>query len=311
MSDNKKHNRLHIELTSRCTLACPACARTVWNNLLKTPIAKNDLDIDSLEKFLDCEKGRNIDRFLLCGDLGDPIYYPHLFDFIKRFRDTKTFDIRTNGSYQTESFWKTLASLLGPNDTVIFGIDGLEDTNHLYRRNSDWNSIMLGVDIMSKSSAKVLWQTIIFKYNQDSIAKIQEFAESKGAIFFTKKSHRFNDDTLIPEKEHVETQFLFKHEYDKTEPIKIVAICDKERVITSDGYFFPCNWIRHPQVFYKSELWKQKAQWLEKLKLDNTNLDQALITINEWGQYVEHSGIHDPAKVSVICKMKCREGCHE
>ena len=309
MFDNK--NRLHIELTSRCTLACPACARTVWKNLLKTPIPKADLDIDSLAKFLDCDKGRSIDRFLLCGDIGDPIYYPQLFDFIKRFRDTKKFDIRTNGSYQTEEFWNTLASLLGPQDTITFGIDGLEDTNQLYRKNSDWKSIMLGVDIMAKSSTNVLWQTIVFKFNQDHLDKIQAFAESKGTKFFTRISDRFNDDNLIPAQQHVQTQFLFKEEYNKNQPIKIDARCNKEYAITADGYFFPCNWIRYPRVFYKSELWRQKSKWLENLKLENTDLDQALITINDWAQYVEHSGIHNPDRVSAICKMKCRKGCND
>ena len=159
---------LHIELTNRCTLECPACPRTTWKNILKRPIEKADLDIDSFEKFLDCDGGNKIERLRLCGDYGDCIYYPKLFEFIQRFRHKK-FELMTNGSYRSKEFWQELSELLGDGDTITFGIDGLEDTNHLYRKNSDWASIMLALDIMSKSKAKVLWQTIVFSFNHDKL----------------------------------------------------------------------------------------------------------------------------------------------
>jgi len=56
---------LHIETTTRCTLACPACPRTTWKELLKRPVKNIDLDINDLEKFLDCEDGNQIGKFTL------------------------------------------------------------------------------------------------------------------------------------------------------------------------------------------------------------------------------------------------------
>ena len=35
---------LHVETTTRCTLACPACPRTTWHNITKHPVKKEDLD---------------------------------------------------------------------------------------------------------------------------------------------------------------------------------------------------------------------------------------------------------------------------
>ena len=52
--------RLHIEPTTRCILACPACPRTTWQQITKRPVAKEDLDIDLLEQFLDCDGGKKI-----------------------------------------------------------------------------------------------------------------------------------------------------------------------------------------------------------------------------------------------------------
>ena len=170
--------RLHIELTNRCVLSCPACPRTEWANILKRPLPKQDLDYELLDQFLDCTGGKSIDNFLLCGDFGDCIYYPQLFEFLEHFRQSKTYTVCTNGSRRTPEFWHKLASLLTPCDEVVFAIDGLEDTNHLYRKNSDWASTMQGLEIMVASGVKVSWQTIVFKFNQDSIQQIQSFAES-------------------------------------------------------------------------------------------------------------------------------------
>lgn len=272
---------------------------------------KQDLDIMVLDQFLDCDAGRKIEIFELCGDYGDAIYYPKLFDFIRHFRDTKTFRIHTNGSYQTKNFWTTLSQLLGPDDTIIFGIDGLEDTHHLYRKNADWQSIMLGIDIMGKSCVKIIWKTIIFKFNYESLDKIQTFAESKGAHFITTMTmtHRFGDNSLMPPDEFILTYYLYKKEYSDNMIFKIVPQCESECVVTANGYFLPCDWIRYPKTFYKSQLWQQPTRWMDKLKMSDTTLEQAMLVVKDWSQYVRESSIHHPNEVSDICKMKCREGC--
>jgi MoaA/NifB/PqqE/SkfB family radical SAM enzyme len=304
--------QLHIETTNRCFLACPACPRTQWRELTKMPVAKQDLVVDDLEKFLDCDGGKKIDHFLLCGDYGDTIYYPELFDLLERFRSTKSFTIATNGSNQTEKFWNRLAEILTPNDTITFGIDGLEDTNHLYRKNANWNSVMMAVDIMSKSSAKVRWQTIVFSFNYNKLDKIKELAESKGADFYCIKTHRYGDDGLRPPSDaFVQVEHLFKNDYVSNHNIVIDPRCEIEKVVTCEGMFYPCDWIRNPQTLYKSQLWKQQQQWLSKLKIKDTNYDQAMLVVKDWANYVRENSVSGTDKVDVLCKMKCRQGCSQ
>ena len=74
---------LHVEVTNRCTLECPACPRTIWKEVIKKPVNKSDLSINAFEKFMDCDAGQKVKTLLLCGDYGDCIYYPDLFNFIK------------------------------------------------------------------------------------------------------------------------------------------------------------------------------------------------------------------------------------
>lgn len=301
---------LHLELTNRCTLACPACPRTEWANLLKRPVPKQDLTYSWLDQFLDCPLGSKVDTFLLCGDYGDCIYYPDLLNFIKHWRSTKKFLIATSGNGQTTEFWNSLAELLTENDTVTFAIDGLEDDNHLYRKNSNWGSIMNAVDILTCSRAKIRWQTIVFSFNQHKLNQISDFATSKGADFFHITTHRHGEQSLIPTNSQlIQTQYLFRNQYNHQD-IEIVPQCGKNNTIAtigSDGIFYPCDWLRNPNTFYKSELWKQKSRWLDKLHIQNTTYDSSMEVIKDWANFVRTNSLTN-GKVDVLCKMKCRKG---
>ena len=299
---------LHIELTNRCTLECPACPRTIWKELTKRPITKSDLSIDAFERFMDCDAGQKIEKLVLCGDYGDCIYYPELFDFIKRFRHKK-FDLRTNGSRRTKEFWLQLAELMTKDDTIVFGIDGLEDTNHIYRKNADWSSIMTAVDIMTKSPAQVKWQTIIFAFNQDSLQDIKTFAESKGAEFFAIKTHRYGNDELVPNTTLVENNYEWQESFNNNDPIVIEPQCDLAKVVTCEGYYLPCDWMRNPKTFYKSDLWKNKSEWYDRMSIDQIDLDQGNELVNQWKQLVIEKGKTGSPRLDHLCKMRCRQGC--
>lgn len=304
------NNELHIETTTRCILSCPACPRTVWQEFTKRPVVKSDLDVDALEKFLDCESGKQITKFVLGGDYGDSIYYPDLLKLIKRFRNQVSFEIVTNGSKQTTKFWQNLSDLLTDKDIVTFSIDGLEHTNHLYRINSNWASIMQGVDIISQGPAQLHWKTIVFRFNYDCLDKIKEFAESKGATFYAEKTHRYNNPELVPPDDYVEINHLFQEEFAHNHQIEIEPRCEQVAMtISADGYLHPCDWMRNPKTFYKSQLWKQKERWLNKLKIETTTYDQALIVVRDWENYVRQSSLTDSGNVAVLCKMRCRKGC--
>lgn len=296
---------LHVELTSRCTIQCPACPRTTWRELTKIPMPKQDLDIQDFEKFLDCPGGQKLEKLVLCGDYGDCIYYPYLLDFTQTFREKKL-KFCTNGSHQTSAFWEKLSENLKTGDEVVFAIDGLENTNHLYRKNSNWQSIMTALDIVSQSEAKISWQTIVFRFNENDLDKIQDFAHSKGAEWYSIKTHRYEDNNLIPTKEtNYQKHFEFQTDYTNNDPMNINPHCWQTKAVGSDGIFYPCDWIRNPKTLYTSDLWQDK-QWLDQLKIKNTTFDKANKVILKWMEHVRHCGKNGTAEV--LCKMKCREG---
>lgn len=303
--------KLHLELTNRCVLRCPACPRTTWHDLLKKPVPRNDLDFHDLDRFLDCDTGRQIDKFLLCGDYGDAIYYPKLFDFLSWFRGTKKYWIHTNGSHQPEKFWHQLSEMLTKDDRITFAIDGLADTNAVYRINSNWHTIMRAVDIMARGPATVHWKTIVFSYNYRDLEKIKKMAQEKGCEFTAEKTHRYGNESLIPPDDFIEKNHVYKHQFASDHTIEIEPRCMQSNTVGCDGIFYPCDWIRNPRTLYKSLLWRQKDRWLSKLDIRNTNLDAALSVVQDWADHVRESSLKQLDTVDVLCKMKCRKGCQD
>ena len=285
---------MHLELTSRCTLACPACPRTWFADKFNMPFPKQDLDLDTLSYFLDCNTGQTVDTLFLCGNHGDPIYYPRLFELIDRFRSTKKFIIVTNGSFQTPNFWNTLANKLTNNDSIVFSIDGLEHNNHLYRKNSNWQSLMTGLDIMLASNVPVTWKTLVFSYNQHEIQAIKEFAVGKGCSFSAMLSSRFSDDSFVPESQYVDSSRL----YSKYESVELTPRCQSQEYISADGYYWPCCMISSYFTLHKTVLWKQRNNWA----IAGKKLDALRPILSNWQQGV----INDPNNAHDVCKMECK-----
>jgi hypothetical protein len=103
---------------------------------------------------------------------------------------------------------------------------------------------------------------------------------------------------------------VFQQEFVNSNQIEIEPRCEKEaKAVSASGYLYPCDWIRNPRTLYKSQLWKQKERWLEKVNMKNSNYDQAIEVIKDWENYVRQNGLSDPSKVDVLCKMLCRKGC--
>jgi MoaA/NifB/PqqE/SkfB family radical SAM enzyme len=288
---------MHIEPTSRCTLSCPGCPRTWFSDKFNRAFPKQDLNLDHLERFLDCESGHQVQRFTLCGNHGDPIYYPDLLSMIERFRSTKSFDISTNGSYQTPKFWHELSNCVTEQDTIFFSIDGLEHNNHLYRKNSDWKSIMQGLEIMSQSPARVIWKTIIFAYNANELDQIQDMAHSYGVEFASRPTARFGDDSLKPDVQLIDTSVLYKN---IPKNIKIQPQCSTLEYISADGYYWPCCLISSMFTLHKTELWKQRKNWT----IQNQTLDQTRSQLNHWKQNI----LDSPETAHDVCKMHCKPG---
>ena len=160
----------HIEISSKCTLRCPRCARQeVPDSLINTELNLEFFKRNFTPEFITS----NVEKITFCGDDGDPIYAHDLIPVISYIKSVKPVEIVivTNGSHKKPNWWKELGSVLTEQDTVHFSIDGWNNaSNNLYRVNSDFDSIMGGVaGLRSTSDCRVVWAAIGFKFNEDHI----------------------------------------------------------------------------------------------------------------------------------------------
>lgn len=175
---------IELEITSKCTLFCLECPRTKDPNEQNNKWKFGELSIRTFENLIKSIPKSTV--LIFSGGYGDPIYHSKFIEIVDLCKQYEIkIVVNTNGSYRSESWWNMLASTIGPKGIFVFSVDGLEDTNHLYRINADWNSIMLGMNIMAKKAACTIeWKFIVFKHNQHQIEKAYRLSRKIGVESF-------------------------------------------------------------------------------------------------------------------------------
>ncbi len=114
-----------------------------------------------------------------------------IFSYLKKINPTIRILLNTNGGARNVDFWKALADL---KIRVVFSIDGLEDTNHLYRRNVKWQNLMNNVNAFIKNGGNAIWELLIFKHNQHQIEEAKKLSKELGFVSFNYSfSERWQD----------------------------------------------------------------------------------------------------------------------
>jgi len=267
----------HIEISSKCTLRCPRCARAeVPDSLINT-----ELDLEFFKRNFTPEFVlSNVEKITFCGDDGDPIYAHDLIPVIQYLKSIKPVEIVivTNGSHKKTSWWADLGKLLDINDSVHFSIDGYDNaSNNVYRVNSDYNSIIAGLKTLrSTSGCKIVWAAIAFKFNEDHLDHMQQTATQLGVdVFQLTKSTKFgsvypsygSNDPLQPSIKYVSGTHRFEREvvalsaagartpvaftnnklFNQTTSCNgVTPLCkigNKGLYIDAQGRLFPCCWV--------------------------------------------------------------------
>lgn len=205
-----KWDHWHIEPSSICTLKCPRCPRAeVPDSLLN-----RQLSLDFFKNQIGADVIKQIRKITFCGNDGDPIYCRDLIDIIAWFKNINPvieIVIITNGSYKPVPWWRELASILDYHDEIHWSLDGWDnDSNSKYRVNSDWTSIMHGLETFQSlnRSTYLVWAAIAFRFNQDHLEHMKSLALDLGFDSFQlTKSTKFGskypsaygtEDTLEP-----------------------------------------------------------------------------------------------------------------
>lgn len=174
---------LQIEVTSYCNARCPHCPRFDEHGNLHKDLTLAHLDIDAIHHNLELDKMVNLKTVILEGDKGDPVMHPKIEKIIELFAlapSQPSIRMYTNGSIRSEAWWQQLAGKNYPNLQVIFSIDGLKDTNHLYRVGLNYDQIMSNAQAFISAGGHASWKFILFKHNQHQLSQVVETSQQMG-----------------------------------------------------------------------------------------------------------------------------------
>ncbi len=185
---------IEFELTNMCNAGCTMCSRVgtypgglseeVYNSGWKN-ISKNVHHhvIDSLIH-------EHVEAIDYGGNFGDPLIHPNIFELLEYTSQFNIYqEVQTNASLQTKKFWKNVAKL--KNLRIWFHIDGLEDTNHLYRRFTNFKKIENNAKTFLDSGGNGSWVFIVFRHNEHQVEEAQDLAKKWGFDeFIIKKTAR-------------------------------------------------------------------------------------------------------------------------
>ncbi len=309
---------MHLEVTQRCQAACPMCNRTQNNGNLNPHIDLSELTLDDCKNIFPPKFIQQLNHMYMCGNLGDPIIAQdslEIYEYFRQCNSNMMLSMNTNAGARGSEWWVALARIIGQSGIVIFSLDGLEDTNHIYRQNVDWKKCMRSAKAFIQAGGWAKWEFIIFEHNEHQIDEAEKFAHSMGfKEFVTKKTNRFfsSQEQYVITQKNGKNIFLskpktLKHRHNSETkkypliekygsmdnyydviPIKCKVKKEKSIFITAEGLLLPCCWTAGRM--YNS--WSKNAQEEQIWGLINNNGGKQSLDTKIYGiQNVMESGI--------------------
>lgn len=243
---------IHFENTSRCNAACPMCARNI--NGKGCTVELSDLSFSSFQTY--CTTNIiDLEKIFFCGGLGDPCADKNLLrkiSWIKSIKPSVVVGINTNGSIRNPSWWQECAELLsGIYDYVVFSIDGLADTNHIYRVGVQWQKIMDNAQAYINAGGSAHWDMLVFQHNAHQVEECKKLADTMGFTWFrSKETDRWDQFEFAHLKPANEYNYI---DYTTIESIECERNIEKSTYVDYKGNEFPCC---HMGEMYYSETQK-------------------------------------------------------
>jgi len=277
-----------LEITSYCNAACPQCPRNNNGLEINKRMPLCHLDRWVIDRVFTKDLCSRLRQIFFCGSYGDPIMHPDFLDVLRDFRKknpTLWLYFHTNGGVHESDYWAEIADIMAGYGQIDFGIDGLEDTLHLYRRNVKYSKVISNAQAFIQAGGRAQWNFIVFRHNQHQVKQVEQLGKKLGFfnVLIRKTGRFFNHRTIeemsswpvsdqyvlepptIPEYRNQSMLFLpdLKKQYenitdyfDSTE-IRCDAMIGPKVVVNAEGLVLPCNFFNHnlyDRRFYESDV---------------------------------------------------------
>lgn len=266
-----------IEITTYCNAACPQCPRNNMGVGINPHMPLTHLPRTVIDQVFDPELCQRLRQVFFCGSYGDPIMHPDFLDILRDFRSksaTLWLYIHTNGGVHDLDYWAEIARIMNGYGQIDFGIDGLADTLHLYRKNVKYNKVMDNARAFIQAGGRAHWNFIVFKHNEYQIDLVQQLGQAVGFhnVLIRKTGRFLNHETMtemdawpVADEKYVleppnneqyrnrsmqllpalKQQYTNVKEYFATTPIHCDALAGNKVAINAEGLVLPCNFFNH------------------------------------------------------------------
>lgn len=294
--------QIHLEVSNNCQASCPWCLRN-HNGGMENPLIKvSNWSLADFKHIITPEILSQLTYLNFLGNSGDaPMNndLPAMCRYVNENNPNVRIKIHTNGGMRSTAWWEDLVECLPEKHLVIFGIDGLEDTNHIHRIGVKYEKAMENARAFINSGGRAQWSFIVFKHNEHQLENARALSKEFGFCHFeVKHSSRFFDGkdkdvmdssgsvlysisppTVTPVKFHTKKMVDEIDEIVKQSTgIQCFADHFKEIYIDAHKKVYPCCWLGLlPIVYdtgYTSNIHKKMLDQLEIVleKIGNINL---------------------------------------
>jgi sulfatase maturation enzyme AslB (radical SAM superfamily) len=228
---------VHFEPTTNCNAACPQCLRT------RTEFEPNELSLDDVKILFTPDVLLQLEKIYMCGNYGDPASARQtieMYEYFKSVNPNLVIGMNTNGGIRYPEWWAKLANIMsGEKDYVVFSIDGLEDTNHLYRRNVRWSKVIENAQAFINAGGKAHWDMLVFEHNKHQVDQAHLIAKQMGFKWFrakvSRRFTRFPVDGISQPIEFIDNKVTEGY-------IECSAMKENSIYVDASGKAYPCCW---------------------------------------------------------------------
>ncbi len=303
---------VHLEISSRCNAACPLCPRNFYGYPYNDGYVEHDMTLSEAKTIFYPEFLFQLNEIYINGNFGDAVMNPDTVPIVEYFQNSNpklNITISTNGGARDKTFWKSLARA---NATIIFCIDGLEDTHALYRQNTLYSTVIKNAQTFIQAGGHAIWKMIKFDHNHHQFTQAQEISNSLGFKEFRPTDHGRNQGPVYDQHGNLlhtlghppTTEFKMLFNSRKTEDVLLEDIvgtrkpsaitCDVQKrksiYISSTGDVYPCCFLGFSPKTYGNGNYHQaaNAQFQQSISYNNA-LENNLETCLKWFSKIENS----------------------
>lgn len=182
---------IHLEISTRCQASCPMCPRNYHGGIENPNLKIADWTYKDFIKIFNKETLDQLEGLYFCGNFGDPIMNDDLILMCQHLKDhAPHIDLRihTNGGARGTRWWQALRQAMPEKHVVIFALDGLEDTHHLYRIGTRYENVVRNATTFINEGGTAEWVFIKFKHNEHQVEEAERRSKELGFERFAVKN---------------------------------------------------------------------------------------------------------------------------